>query len=150
MEELKVGDKVGLLVVRNTAMGFTVLVNQEFEGLLYKNELFQKIYEGQQLTGYIKKIREDEKLDVSLQPIGFKQTIVSYEVRLLKALKEKEGFLPLTDKTAPEEIKYQLGMSKKAFKNAVGGLFKQKLITISEEGIRLSDWSIGQKDSLVL
>ena len=150
MEELKVGDKVGLLVVRNTAMGFTVLVNQEFEGLLYKNELFQKIYEGQQLTGYIKKIREDEKLDVSLQPIGFKQTIVSYEIRLLKALKENEGFLPLTDKTAPEEIKYQLGMSKKAFKNAVGGLFKQKLITISEEGIRLSDWSIGQKDSLVL
>jgi hypothetical protein len=56
----------------------------------------------------------------------------------------------LTDKTAPEEIKYQLGMSKKAFKNAVGGLFKQKLITISEEGIRLSDWSIGQKDSLPL
>ncbi|PKP10069.1 MAG: DNA-binding protein [Bacteroidetes bacterium HGW-Bacteroidetes-3] len=150
MVELKVGDKVDLLVVRNTAMGFTVLVNQEFEGLLYKNELFQKIHEGQQLTGYIKKIREDEKLDVSLQPIGFKQTIVSYEVRLLKALKENEGFLPLTDKTAPEEIKYQLGMSKKAFKNAVGGLFKQKLITISEEGIRLSDWSIGQKDSLPL
>lgn len=150
MVELKVGDKVDLLVVRNTAMGFTVLVNQEFEGLLYKNELFQKIHEGQQLTGYIKKIREDEKLDVSLQPIGFKQTIVSYEVRLLKALKENEGFLPLTDKTAPEEIKYQLGMSKKAFKNAVGGLFKQKLITISEEGIQLSDWSIGQKDSLVL
>lgn len=144
MEELKVGDKVDLLVVRNTTMGFTVLVNQEFEGLLYKNELFQKIYEGEQLTGYIKKIREDEKLDVSLQPIGFKQTIVSYEIRLLKALKENEGFLPLNDKTASEEIKYQLGMSKKAFKNAVGGLFRQKLITISEEGIKLADWSIGQ------
>jgi len=137
MEELKVGDKVDLLVVRNTTMGFTVLVNQEFEGLLYKNELFQKIHEGQQLKGYIKKIREDEKLDVSLQPIGFKQTIVSYEIRLLKVLKENEGFLLLNDKSSPDEIKYQLGMSKKAFKNAIGGLFRQKLITISEEGIRL-------------
>jgi uncharacterized protein len=149
MEELKIGDKVDLLVVKATTLGFTVMVNHEFEGLLYKSELFQKIHEGQQLTGYIKKIREDEKLDVSLQPIGFKQTIVSYEITLLKALKENKGFLPLNDKTAPEEIKYQLGMSKKAFKNAVGGLFRQKLITISDEGIKLADWSIGQKDSLL-
>jgi hypothetical protein len=150
MEELKIGDKVDLLVVKSTTLGFTVMVNHEFEGLLYKSELFQKIHEGQQLTGYIKKIREDEKLDISLQPIGFKQTIVSYEIKLLKALKENEGFLALTDKSAPDEIKYQLGMSKKAFKNAVGGLFRQKLITISEEGIKLADWSIGQKDSLPL
>ena len=150
MEELKIGDKVDLLVVKSTTLGFTVMVNHEFEGLLYKSELFQKIHEGQQLTGYIKKIREDEKLDISLQPIGFKQTIVSYEIKLLKVLKENEGFLPLTDKSAPDEIKYQLGMSKKAFKNAVGGLFRQKLITISEEGIKLADWSIGQKDSLSL
>ena len=139
MEDLKIGDKVDLLVVRNTALGFTVLVNQEFEGLLYKNELFQKIHEGQQLKGYIKKIRDDEKLDVSLQPIGFKQTIVSYEIKLLKILKENDGFLPLTDKSDPEKIKYQLGMSKKAFKNAVGGLFRQKLIIISEEGIKLAN-----------
>ncbi|MGV8945968.1 MAG: DNA-binding protein [Lutibacter sp.] len=139
MEDLKIGDKVDLLVVRNTALGFTVLVNQEFEGLLYKNELFQKIQEGQQLKGYIKKIRDDEKLDVSLQPIGFKQTIVSYEIKLLKMLKENDGFLPLTDKSDPEKIKYQLGMSKKAFKNAVGGLFRQKLIIISEEGIKLAN-----------
>ncbi|MDF1516378.1 MAG: DNA-binding protein [Lutibacter sp.] len=149
MDELKIGDKVDLLVVKATTLGFTVMVNHEFEGLLYKSELFQKIHEGQQLTGYIKKIREDEKLDISLQPIGFKQTIVSYEIKLLKALKENQGFLPLNDKTAPEEIKYQLGMSKKAFKNAVGGLFRQKLITISDEGIKLADWSIGQKDSLL-
>ncbi len=147
MEELKIGDKVDLLVVKATTLGFTVMVNHEFEGLLYKNELFQKIHEGQQLTGYIKKIREDEKLDVSLQPIGFKQTILSYEIKLLKALKENQGFLPLTDKTAPDEIKYQLGMSKKAFKNAVGGLFRQKLITIADDGIKLSNWLIDQKDS---
>ncbi|MDP3312496.1 DNA-binding protein [Lutibacter sp.] len=134
--ELKVGDKVELLVGRNTGLGFTVLVNHTYEGLLYKNELFQKIAEGEKLVGYVKKIREDGKLDVSLQPIGFKNTIVKYEIVVLKALKENDGFLALNDKSDPVEIKYQLGMSKKAFKSAIGGLFKQKLITISEEGIR--------------
>ncbi|MGV6845687.1 MAG: DNA-binding protein, partial [Lutibacter sp.] len=70
---LKVGDKVSIIVGRATKIGFSVLIEEQFEGLLYKNELFQKIEEGQRLTGYVKKIREDEKIDVSLQPIGFKQ-----------------------------------------------------------------------------
>jgi predicted RNA-binding protein (virulence factor B family) len=135
--DLKVGDKVDLLVVRNTGIGFTVLVNEEFEGLLYKNELYQKIEEGQKIVGYLKKIREDEKLDVSLQPVGFKNVIVKNEIAILKALKKEGGFIGLHDKSSPDDIKYQLGMSKKAFKNAVGGLFRQKLITISEEGISL-------------
>jgi uncharacterized protein len=137
--DLKVGDKVDLIIVRNTGMGFTVLVNEEFEGLLYKNELYQKIEEGQKLVGYIKKIREDEKLDVSLQAVGFKHTIVKNEIIILNALKlENEGFLPLHDKSDPNDIKYKLGLSKKAFKSAVGGLFRQKLITISDEGISLN------------
>jgi len=135
--ELKTGDKVELIVVRNTALGFTVLVNEEFEGMLYKNELYQKIEEGQTLTGYVKKVREDEKIDVSLQPVGFKQTIVKNEIIILKALKKHDGFLALHDKSDPKTIKYELGMSKKAFKNAIGGLFRQKLITIEDEGIRL-------------
>jgi len=135
--ELKVGDKVDLIVGRSTNIGFTVLVNQEYEGLLYKNELYQKIEEGQKLVGYIKKIREDEKLDVSLQPLGFKQTIVKNEIIILNALRQNEGFIDLSDKSSPDDIKYKLGMSKKAFKKAIGGLFKQKLITISEEGIKL-------------
>ncbi|WP_372800266.1 DNA-binding protein [Lutibacter sp.] len=135
--ELKTGDKVELIVVRNTALGFTVLVNEEFEGMLYKNELYQKIEEGQKLAGYVKKVREDEKIDVSLQPVGFKQTIVKNEITILKALKKHDGFLALHDKSDPKTIKYELGMSKKAFKNAIGGLFRQKLITIEDEGIRL-------------
>jgi predicted RNA-binding protein (virulence factor B family) len=135
--ELEVGDKVDLIVGRSINIGFTVLVNQEYEGLLYKNELYQKIEEGQKLVGYIKKIREDEKLDVSLQPIGFKQTIVKNEIIILNELKQNEGFVGLSDKSSPDDIKYKLGMSKKAFKKAIGGLFKQKLITISEEGIKL-------------
>jgi predicted RNA-binding protein (virulence factor B family) len=135
--DLKVGEKVDLLVVRNTGMGFTVLVNEEYEGLLYKNELFEKIEEGQKLVGFVKKIREDEKLDVSLQAVGFKNTIVKNEIIILKALKENDGFLALHDKSDPMDIKFKLEMSKKAFKSAVGGLFRQKLITISEEGISL-------------
>ena len=136
--DLKIGDKVGLIVVRKTGIGFTVLVEEEFEEILYKNELYQKIEEGQKLVGYIKKIRDDEKLDISLNPIGFKRTVVTNEIKILNALKQNDGFLPLNDKSSPDDIKYQLGMSKKAFKSAVGGLFKQKLITISEEGITKS------------
>ena len=134
--DLKVGDKVDVMVVRNAAIGFTVLVNEEFEGMLYKSELYQKIAEGEKLVGYIKKIRDDEKIDVSLKPIGFKRTIVGNEIIVLKALKENEGFLALHDKSTPDDIKYKLGMSKKAFKSAIGGLFRQKLITITEDGIR--------------
>ena len=81
--DLRVGDKVNLIVMRNSGIGFSVLVNEEFEGLLYKSELYQKIEEGQKLVGYIKKIREDEKLDISLQAVGFKHTIVKNEILVL-------------------------------------------------------------------
>ncbi|MEX1382087.1 DNA-binding protein [Lutibacter sp.] len=134
--DLKVGEKVDLIVVRNIAIGFTVLVNEEFEGMLYKNELYQKIEEGQKLVGFIKKIRDDEKLDISLQAVGFKHTIVKNEIAILNALRKNDGFLALHDKSDPNDIKHQLGMSKKAFKSAIGGLFRQKLIVISEEGIK--------------
>ena len=134
--DLKVGDKVDVMVVRSTTLGFTVIINEEFEGMLYKNELYQKIAEGEKLIGYIKKIRDDEKIDVSLKPIGFKRTIVGNEIIILNALKQNEGFLALHDKSTPDDIKYQLGMSKKAFKSAIGGLFRQKLINIAEDGIR--------------
>ncbi|SDX27980.1 hypothetical protein SAMN05444411_104104 [Lutibacter oricola] len=135
--DLKVGDKVDLIVVRQTALGFTVLIDEEFEGILYLNELYQKIEEGQKLVGYIKKIRDDEKIDVSLQAIGFKHTIVKNEITILNALRNNNGELALHDKSNPDDIKYQLGMSKKAFKSAIGGLYRQKLITITNEGITL-------------
>lgn len=135
--DLKVGDKVEMLVGRESRLGFTVLIEEEYEGMLYKNELYQKIHEGQQLTGFIKKIREDGKIDASLKGVGFKNTIVKHEIVILNALKANDGFLALHDKSSPDDIKYKLEMSKKAFKSAIGGLFRQKLITISDEGIRL-------------
>lgn len=138
--DLRVGDKVELRVVRATLLGFTVLIDDEFEGMLYKNELFQKIHEGERLTGFIKKIREDGKIDVSLQAIGFKNSILKNELIILNALKDNEGFLDLHDKSAPDDIKYRLQMSKKAFKNAIGGLFRQKLIEIEKDGIKLKNY----------
>lgn len=140
MEDIKVGDKVDLLIGRATRIGFTVLVDEEFEGMLYKNELFQKVEEGQRLVGYVKKIREDGKFDVSLKPIGYKRAVLTDEITVLKYLKEKDGFLPYNDKSSPEDIKYNLNMSKKAYKKAIGGLYKQKLITIEEDGIHIINY----------
>ena len=137
--ELKPGDQVDLRIGRQSKIGFYVMINDAYEGMLYKNELYQKIVEGDRMKGYIKKIRDDGKIDVSLQAIGFKQTILKNELAILNAVKEQDGFLNIHDKSSPEEIKFRLGMSKKAFKNAIGGLFRQKLIEITSEGIKLRD-----------
>ncbi|GAB1309637.1 hypothetical protein KH5_23200 [Urechidicola sp. KH5] len=136
--DLKVGDKVDLIIGRNTRIGFTVLINKQFEGLLYKNEMYVKVEEGDNRVGYIKKIREDGKIDVSLQPIGFKKTLVENEARVLKSLQEHGGYLALHDKSDPDTIKYELNMSKKAFKSAIGSLYRSKVIVLEEKGIRLN------------
>lgn len=135
---MKVGDKVDLIIGRHTKIGFTVLINREVEGLLYKSEMYVKLEEGDEVVGYIKKLRDDGLIDVSLQPIGFKKTLVENEIKILDALKKAEdGFIPLHDKSSPDAIKYQMNMSKKAFKNAIGGLYKLKMIELKEDGIQL-------------
>ena len=139
---LKVGDKVDLIIGRPSKLGFTVLINKDIEGLLYKNELFVRIQEGEEKVGYIKKIRDDGGIDVSLQPIGFRKTLVANEIVILDILKKiEDGFLPLNDKSSPEAIKYKLSMSKKAFKSAIGGLYKMKMITIDDDGVRLVSYT---------
>lgn len=137
MEEFEVGQQVDIVVGSFSKIGITVLVDESCEGLLYVNEVYQKLEEGQRLKGYVKKVREDEKLDVSLQPIGFRNSITKFQIQILNALKAHNGFLPLTDNSSPETIKYELGMSKKAFKNAIGGLYKNKVIVIEENGLKL-------------
>lgn len=138
---MKVGDKVDLVIGRISRLGFTVLINRDIEGLLYKNELYVKLAEGDEVVGYIKKMREDGGIDVSLQPIGFKKTLVANEIRILDILKKsEEKFLPLHDKSSPDDIKHQINMSKKAFKSTIGGLYRLKLITIESDGIRLVEF----------
>ena len=136
--DLQIGDQVQLVIETETALGFIVLIDEEFEGLLFRSEIFTEIEEGMEVTGYIKNIREDGKIDVSLRPQGFRNVIdLDVEKILTKLEKSKEGFLLLTDKSSPESIKFHLNMSKKAFKKAIGNLYKQKLIVLKDDRIEL-------------
>ena len=135
---LKEGDKVSLVIETETGLGYTVLINEEFDGLLFRSEVFQDLEENMEVTGYIKQIREDGKIDVSLRPQGFRNVIDSDVEKVLSKLKNsREGFLLLTDKSSPDSIRFHMKMSKKAFKKAVGNLYKQKLIVIKEDRIEL-------------
>ncbi|MFC2109772.1 DNA-binding protein [Bacteroidota bacterium] len=138
--DLEIGEQVDLVIGRFTNVGISVLVNGEYEGMLYKNEVFKRVREDQKMTGYVKFIREDGKLDISLQPIGFLNKISENEGVILEKLKSLEGgFIGLNDKSSPDDIKYHLKMSKKSFKSAIGGLYKAKLIVISSKGIYLTE-----------
>ena len=135
---LKEGDKVQLVIETETGLGYTVLINEEFDGLLFRSEVFQELEENMEVTGYIKNIREDGKIDVSLRPQGFRNVINSDVDKVLARLKDsREGFILITDKSSPDSIRFHMKMSKKAFKKAVGNLYKQKLIVIKEDRIEL-------------
>jgi len=134
--ELKIGDKVDLLPYDESEIGISVIVNKMYQGMLFKNEVFEEIMVGDELTGYVKKIREDNKIDVSLNRFGYRAVDDNVE-KLVSALKANEGFLNLNDKSSPEDISERLGISKKVFKKAVGALYKQKRLEMSGEGIKL-------------
>lgn len=135
MEEFKEGDAVDIIIGRFTNIGIRVLINDEYDGMLYRNEVFRKVREGQKLKAYVKKVRTDGLIDVSLQPVGFRNAIDGHKQRILDKLEDEGGYLALTDKSSPETIKYQLQMSKKAFKQAIGALYKDKTIIIQDNGI---------------
>lgn len=130
------GDEVDLLIVNKTDLGFKAIVNSKFWGVIYENEVFRPLQTGDKLKGYIKKIREDEKLDISLSKTGFAK-IESLEDRIIDKLKETGGLLRITDKSSPESIYMMFGESKKTFKRAVGVLYKKRLVALEEDGIRL-------------
>lgn len=134
--EVKVGDKVDLVIGVQTALGYTVLINETCEGLLFNSDVYELLEEGQRTVGYIKNIREDGKIDVSLRPQGFKN-VIDIDVQKILDKLQKDGFLLLTDKSSPESIKFHLQMSKKAFKKAVGKLYRAKKITLRSDRIEL-------------
>jgi predicted RNA-binding protein (virulence factor B family) len=135
MMELEIGQKVTILIGKETSLGFVVLIEESLEGLVYKSEVFSDLEEGITTVGYIKNIREDEKIDVSLRPIGYRNTIEDDKVKILHQLAQKNGELQLTDKSSPESIKFHLQMSKKAFKRALGALYKEKKIILHQDRI---------------
>lgn len=138
-EELSVeeGEEVDIMFYRETEIGYSVIVNHRHKGLVYKNELFKEVNIGEQQKAYVKLIREENKLDISLQPIGYENFNSVNTQKLYDELKSNDGFIPLTDKSAPDDIYVRFGISKKAFKKAVGDLYRQRKIVIEEKGIRL-------------
>ena len=134
-EDFEVGQKVSLIIADQTELGFKAIINNTHWGLLYQNELFQPLSRGQKLDGYIKKIRDDFKIDLCLHP-GYGK-VVSLTDNILIKLKENNGVLMLSDKSPPEAIYAAFGVSKKVFKQAIGALYKKKLIELDKSGIRL-------------
>ena len=130
-EGLRDWQQVDLLIWEKTDLGYRVIINGQFEGLLYLNELYENIGTGDARIGYVKKLREDGKIDVSLQKQGY-VAVTDMSQTVLDKIVEQGGTLALGDKSSPEEIKSILGMSKKHFKKIIGGLYKSGDITISE------------------
>lgn len=128
--------EVDLLICTHRGLGFKAIINNSHWGMIYKNEVFQDIQIGQSLKGYIKKIRDDGKIDLSLQPPGY-QKVDDIALTILKALKEHGGRIGITDKSPPEKIYSRFGVSKKTFKKAIGALYKKKLIAMDGSGIKL-------------
>lgn len=134
--DLHEGENVSVLVYRMTDLGIKVIVNNLYFGMLYKNEVFEKLHIGDKAEAYVKRIRTDGKIDLMLGKAG-PADIEEAKIAILQALKEHKGFLQLGDNSAPEHIREILHMSKKTFKKAVGGLYKKELIEIKEDGIKL-------------
>jgi len=142
--DLHEGDAVALLIWQLTDLGARVIVNQRFPGLLYRDELPAGCCAGMELKGYVKRLREDGKLDVTLRKVGAEGVSEARDI-ILKALAANGGTLTLHDQSSPAAILKALGMSKKTFKKAVGGLYKEGRVTLTDEGVRLKEEIIVRK-----
>lgn len=136
MQKQRGMEAVELLVWQKTDLGFKVIVDNRYAGLIYEDEIFQYVHTGDHLRGYIKNVRPDGKIDATLQPAGRRQT-TDFAETLLAWLRNNGGSCPLGDKSDAEDIKRQFQVSKKTYKRAIGDLYKRRLITIGDDGIRL-------------
>jgi hypothetical protein len=137
--EYELGQQVDLMIIGKTDLGFKAIIEGQHLGLLFENEVFQPLEYGQAVTGFIKNIRPDGKIDLSLKIMRTGHTAAEdIAPQILAELEKKGGFLPIDDKTPAETIYKLFGVSKKKYKMALGGLYKKRLITISDDGIRLN------------
>jgi predicted RNA-binding protein (virulence factor B family) len=132
------GQKVALLISARTEMGHSAVINGTHKGILYKNEVFQPLKIGQEIEGFIKKIRPDGKIDLCLQKPGYRAAD-ALSRKIIDRLQRQAGFLPITDKSPPKTIADLFGVSKKTFKKTIGNLYKKRLISLEKDGIRLRD-----------
>lgn len=131
------GQEVEVLVWQRTDLGYKVIVENKFSGMLYHNEIFQPLEVGMRLTAFIKQVRPDGKIDLVLQQAGARKVDDFSEV-LWQYIKDNDGFTPLNDKTDAEVIYHTFGVSKKTFKKAIGDLYKKRRIVLEEDGIHLA------------
>jgi hypothetical protein len=135
---LRVGEEVDLIIDNQTKLGYNVIINHLYKGLIYQNELYKTVLRGEKMRGYIKNIRDDNKIDVTLRKPGV-VLIEPNSGKILEVLRNNNGYLSLTDKSESSAILARLGMSKKTFKKAVGNLYKLRKIRLEEDGIYLND-----------
>lgn len=133
---LQEGEEVELMVYETTSLGFMCIINDKYAGILYRNEVFKDLVIGNKLIGYVKKIREDNKIDLSTRKAGFVGIVEDKNI-IIKMLEEHNKFLPYNDLTPPDEIQRVFQMSKKSFKKIIGNLYKNGLINIDNVGIHL-------------
>lgn len=136
------GDEADVLVSQKTDLGYSVIINNVHKGLIYENEVFRELNVGDKFRGYIKHIRPENKLDVSLQPTGYNKANDPNTDLVYEKLIKSNGFIAITDKSNPEAIYSEFGISKKAFKKAIGALYKQRKIKILDNGIELIEKKI--------
>jgi hypothetical protein len=129
-------DLVDLLVYRRTDIGYVVIINNRHAGVLHHNEIYRNITSGDRFGGFIKKIYPDNRIDVSAGKPGYNRVEDETE-KILRLLRENNGYLPYHDKSDPEDIYSFFGMSKKTFKMTTGNLYRQRKIGFEEGGIRL-------------
>ncbi len=127
-------EQVDILIQQKTDIGYKAIIDNKFGGLLYKNEVFKEINKGDRLKAYIKKVREDGKIDLTLQKTGYGK-IDSVSQNIMDLIKENNGFIAVNDKSSPDMIKALFGISKKSFKKAIGALYKSRLIKFEKDGI---------------
>ena len=136
-QDLEPNQEVNILVLSKTPLGYKVIIENLYEGMLFENEIFEALKVGDRKVAYIKKVRKDGKLDLSLQPIGKKATGDVFEVKVLELLKEKEGFIAINSKSDAEDIMKTFSMSKKSFKRTLNSLIEQKKVLLEGEGMKL-------------
>jgi len=134
--EFQEGQEVDLIIYMQTDMGYKAIVNNTHTGMLFDTDVFRTLHRGEHTKGYIKKVREDQKIDLLLDKPGYEK-VDEISKRVLDKLKEEKGFIALSDKSPADDIYDMFGISKKTFKKAVGALYKARLITLEENGIRL-------------
>ncbi|MFL5731267.1 MAG: S1 RNA-binding domain-containing protein [Cytophagaceae bacterium] len=136
LSSLREGEKVNLLIYEFTDLGVMALVNNKYRGMIYRNEVFKDLQIGSRVEGYVKKIRDDDKLDLSLQVQGYGEVENASKI-IEDKLKANKGILKFSDSSSPEEIRDFFNMSKKVFKKAIGGLYREGKIELDTDQIRL-------------